>query len=107
MQIFSVPRFRAEEERLEDLERRDALAERIKHRDSENTRKIMERSDKKVVPLLILKAGTKKKLEPSLKCALRVCSPTSVGGHIQTILEKINVVVTLGGDHDVNKECII
>ena len=42
---FLVPRIRAEEERLE---RRDALAERLKHRDSENTRKIMERSDKKV-----------------------------------------------------------
>ena len=45
---YLVPLFRAEEERLEDLERRDALAERLKHRDSENTRKIMERSDKKV-----------------------------------------------------------
>ena len=34
-----------------------------------------------------------------------------VRGHIQTILEKINVIMTLGGegvsDHDVNKECII
>lgn len=40
---------RAEEERLEDLERRDALAERLKHKDSEKTRKIIERSDKKVL----------------------------------------------------------
>ena len=43
---YLVPLFRAEEERLEDLERRDALAERLKHRDSENTGKIMERHKK-------------------------------------------------------------
>ena len=49
MQIFSCPRFRAEEERLEDLERRDALAERLKHRDSENTRKIMKGLTKRYV----------------------------------------------------------
>ena len=37
-----------EEERMKDLEERDALAERIKKRDKEHTRKIAERSDKKV-----------------------------------------------------------
>ena len=39
---------KAEEERMKDLEERDALAERIKKRDKEHTRKIAERSDKKV-----------------------------------------------------------
>jgi len=39
---------KAEEERMKDLEERDALAERIKKRDKEHTRKITERSDKKV-----------------------------------------------------------
>ena len=39
---------RAEEERMKDLEERDALAERIKKRDKEHTRKITEKSDKKV-----------------------------------------------------------
>ena len=42
------PPSRVEEERREDLERRDALAERLKLKDAEKTRKIMERSDKKV-----------------------------------------------------------
>ena len=40
---------RAEEERMKDLEERDALAERIKKRDKEHTRKIAEKSDKKVL----------------------------------------------------------
>ena len=39
---------KAEEERMKDLEERDALAERIKKRDKEHTRKITEKSDKKV-----------------------------------------------------------
>ena len=33
---YLVPLFRAEEERLEDLERRDALAERLKHKHKED-----------------------------------------------------------------------
>ncbi len=41
---------RAEEERLADLERRDALAERLREKERENTRKITERSEKKVCP---------------------------------------------------------
>ena len=39
---------RIEKERLADLSERDAFAERMKQRDHENTRKILERSDKKV-----------------------------------------------------------
>lgn len=39
--------FRAEEERRADLAERDALAERIKQKDAEKTRKIVEKSDKK------------------------------------------------------------
>lgn len=39
---------RIEKERLADLSERDAFAERVKQRDHENTRKILERSDKKV-----------------------------------------------------------
>ncbi len=39
---------RAEEEMQEDVKRRDALSERLKTKDAENTRKIVERSDKKV-----------------------------------------------------------
>lgn len=38
---------RAEEERRRDLEERDALSERLKQRDKERTRNIVERSDKK------------------------------------------------------------
>ena len=40
--------YRIEKERLADLSERDAFAERVKQRDHENTRKILERSDKKV-----------------------------------------------------------
>ena len=40
---------RAEEERRQDVVERDALAERIKQRDKEKTRNIVERSDKKVL----------------------------------------------------------
>ena len=39
---------RIEKERLADLSERDAFAKRIKERDHDNTRKIVERSDKKV-----------------------------------------------------------
>ncbi len=35
-------------ERMADLAERDALAERLKVKDRENTRKIMEKSSKKV-----------------------------------------------------------
>lgn len=41
-------KYRIEKERLADLSERDAFAERMKQRDQENTRKILERSDKKV-----------------------------------------------------------
>ena len=39
---------RAEQHRVKDLEERDALAERLKMKDKEKTRNIMERPDKKV-----------------------------------------------------------
>lgn len=39
---------REEEERRKDLEERDAFADRLKKRDKEKTRNIIERSDKKV-----------------------------------------------------------
>ncbi|XP_058148873.1 pre-mRNA-splicing factor ATP-dependent RNA helicase DHX16 [Dasypus novemcinctus] len=38
---------RAERERLQDLEERDAFAERVRQRDRERTRNVLERSDKK------------------------------------------------------------
>ena len=37
-----------ERERLQDLEERDAFAERVKQKDKEKTRHILERNDKKV-----------------------------------------------------------
>ena len=37
-----------EGERLQDLEERDAFAERVKLKDKDKTRNIMERTDKKV-----------------------------------------------------------
>lgn len=46
--VISLPVCRVEEERQADLERRDALAERLKQKDLEKQRKIVERSDKKV-----------------------------------------------------------
>ena len=39
---------RAEEERKRDLEERDALSERLKQKDKERTRNIVEKSNKKV-----------------------------------------------------------
>ncbi|XP_067386232.1 pre-mRNA-splicing factor ATP-dependent RNA helicase DHX16 isoform X1 [Emydura macquarii macquarii] len=38
---------RSERERLQDLEERDAFAERVKRKDKERTRNVLERSDKK------------------------------------------------------------
>ena len=43
---------RIEKEREQDLAERDALNERIKKKDKEKTRKIMEKSDKKVLTIL-------------------------------------------------------
>ena len=43
---------RIEKEREQDLAERDALNERIKKKDKEKTRKIMEKSDKKVFTIL-------------------------------------------------------
>lgn len=40
-----------ERERLQDLEERDAFSERVKKRDKEKTRHVLERSDKKVLAL--------------------------------------------------------
>lgn len=37
-----------EEERLKDLEERDAFADRLKDKDKEKTRQIVSKSDKKV-----------------------------------------------------------
>lgn len=37
-----------ERERLQDLEERDAFAERVKQKDKDKTRHILERNDKKV-----------------------------------------------------------
>ncbi|KAH0630392.1 hypothetical protein JD844_013388 [Phrynosoma platyrhinos] len=42
---------RSERERLQDLEERDAFAERVKRKDKEKTRNILERSDKKIPEL--------------------------------------------------------
>lgn len=39
---------REERERLQDLEERDAFAERVKLKDKDKTRHILERNDKKV-----------------------------------------------------------
>jgi tRNA A37 N6-isopentenylltransferase MiaA len=39
---------RTERERLQDLEERDAFAERVRQRDKDRTRNVLERSDKKV-----------------------------------------------------------
>ena len=46
--IDMVHGYRIEKERLADLSERDAFAKRMKQRDQESTRKILERSDKKV-----------------------------------------------------------
>ena len=43
-----LPTDRMEEERERDLKERDALAERIKKKNKEHTRKIVEKSDKTV-----------------------------------------------------------
>ena len=49
MAIGLLPTDRMEEERERDLKERDALAEHIKKKDKEHTRKIVEKSDKKCV----------------------------------------------------------
>ena len=46
--LYITLSLRAERERMEDLAERDALAERIRLKDKEKTRHIVERSDKKV-----------------------------------------------------------
>ena len=46
--LYGICVNRIEKERLADLSERDAFAERMKQRDQESTRKILERSDKKV-----------------------------------------------------------
>lgn len=62
---------RAEEERREDVKRRDALSERLKTKDAENTRKIVERSDKKAFEeakkRLELDEQDRKKMIPGLR----------------------------------------
>lgn len=40
---------REERERLQDLEERDAFAERVKQKDKDKTRHVLERNDKKVM----------------------------------------------------------
>lgn len=45
---------REERERLQDLEERDAFAERVKLKDKDKTRHILERNDKKVMQNKIL-----------------------------------------------------
>ena len=44
----TVKYYRVERERKEDLAERDALSERIRLKDKEKTRHVLERSDKKV-----------------------------------------------------------
>lgn len=45
---------REERERLQDLEERDAFAERVKQKDKDKTRHILERNDKKVMQNTLL-----------------------------------------------------
>jgi len=40
---------REERERIQDLEERDAFAERVKQKDKDKTRHVLERNDKKVL----------------------------------------------------------
>lgn len=40
---------REERERIQDLEERDAFAERVKQKDKDKTRHVLERNDKKVM----------------------------------------------------------
>ncbi|KAM8952383.1 pre-mRNA-splicing factor ATP-dependent RNA helicase DHX16 [Pelodytes ibericus] len=62
---------REEMERLKDLEERDAFAERVKKRDKEKTRNIVERSDKKAYEeaqkRLRLAEEDRKKMVPELR----------------------------------------
>lgn len=45
---------REERERIQDLEERDAFAERVKQKDKDKTRHVLERNDKKVMQKYIL-----------------------------------------------------
>lgn len=45
---------REERERLQDLEERDAFSERVKQKDKDKTRHILERNDKKVMQNTLL-----------------------------------------------------
>ncbi|XP_029441460.1 pre-mRNA-splicing factor ATP-dependent RNA helicase DHX16 isoform X2 [Rhinatrema bivittatum] len=62
---------RAEQERLRDLEERDAFAERVKQKDRERTRHVVERSDKKAYEeaqkRLKLAEEDRKKMVPELR----------------------------------------
>ncbi|XP_066295564.1 pre-mRNA-splicing factor ATP-dependent RNA helicase DHX16-like [Branchiostoma lanceolatum] len=62
---------REEKERVRDLEERDAFAERLKEKDKEKTRNIMERSDKKAYEeaqkRLKMAEEDKKKMLPELR----------------------------------------
>jgi pre-mRNA-splicing factor ATP-dependent RNA helicase DHX16 len=64
-----------EEARKEDLKERDAFSERMKQRDKEKTRNIVERSDKKAMEdarkTLNLVAADRKKLVPELRVKSR------------------------------------
>ncbi|KAM4696556.1 pre-mRNA-splicing factor ATP-dependent RNA helicase DHX16 [Rhinophrynus dorsalis] len=64
-----------ERERLKDLEERDAFAERVKKRDKEKTRNIVERSDKKAYEeaqkRLKLAEEDRKKMVPELRVKSR------------------------------------
>ncbi|XP_015907708.1 pre-mRNA-splicing factor ATP-dependent RNA helicase DHX16 [Parasteatoda tepidariorum] len=64
-----------ERERLEDLKERDEFSERLKKKDKEKTRKIVERSDKKAfeeaAKRLRLEAEDKKKIVPKLRVESR------------------------------------
>ena len=58
---------RAEEERKRDLEERDALSERLKQKDKERTRNIVEKSNKKVSVGVIWVGGVVHRVV-SVKC---------------------------------------
>lgn len=64
-----------EEQRKQDLEERDAFSERVKQKDKEKTRNIMERSDKKAMEearkSLNVAAADRKKMVPELRVRSR------------------------------------
>ena len=59
-----------EKEREKDLLERDALNERIKKKDKEKTRKIVEKSDKKVLSLIVTFSSISLSLSLSLSLFL-------------------------------------